>query len=278
MRHAEFEDPRLVEVYDAMCPWSRDDDFFASVVTESGAAVRVLDLGCGTGRLALGLAAAGNTVTGIDPARASLAAARAKPCAGNVTWIEGTSASAAIDAFDVAVMTSHVAQFFVTDDEWASTLHDLRRALVDGGRLTFDARDPSARAWERWPIDWDRTVTLPDGRVVRLAVEITNVEGHVVSHDIGYEFLDGDVLVSSATLRFRSEAEVRETLADAGFEVEHIFGGWNREPIGHADGEFLVVARAMGATQNERPNEKDLIRVAGATILPTSCTGPPTSS
>ena len=235
----------MVEVYDAMCPWSRDDDFFASVVAESGTAVRVLDLGCGTGRLAIGLATAGHTVTGIDPARASLDAARAKPGSERVYWIEGMASNAPIDAFDVGVMTSHVAQFFVTDDEWASTLHDLRRALVDGGRLTFDARDPAARGWEQWLIDWDRTVTVPDGRVVRLAVEITNVDGDVVSHDIRYEFPDGDVLVSSATLRFRFEAELRETLADAGFEVEHIFGGWNREPIGHADGEFLVVARGV---------------------------------
>ncbi len=234
----------MVEVYDAMCPWARDDDFFASVVAESGTAQRVLDLGCGTGRLALGLTAAGHTVTGVDPARASLDAARAKLGAGNVTWIEGTSAGARRSAFDVAVMTSHVAQFFVTDDEWASTLHDLRRALVLGGRLSFDARDPAARAWEQWPIDWDRTVTLLDGRVVGLALEITNIDGDVVSHDIRYEFPEGDVLVSSATLRFRAEAELRATLTTAGFEVEHIFGGWNRDAIGHADGEFLVVARA----------------------------------
>lgn len=48
MRNAEFNDPRLVTVYDAECPWSREDDFFLSVVNETPAA-RVLDLGCGTG-------------------------------------------------------------------------------------------------------------------------------------------------------------------------------------------------------------------------------------
>ena len=244
MRQAEFNDPRLVEVYDAMCPWSRDDDFFVSVVADAGTEVRVLDLGCGTGRLAIGLAERGHAVTGVDPARASLDAARAKPGAEKVTWIEGSSAVLAEKSFDAGVMTSHVAQFFVTDDEWMSTLQDLRRALVDGGRLTFDARDPAARGWEQWPIDWNRGVALSDGRVVQLAVEITNVDGDVVSHDIRYEFPEGDVLVSSATLRFRSEGMLRETLTAADFAVERVFGGWNREPVGHSDGEFLVVARA----------------------------------
>jgi 2-polyprenyl-3-methyl-5-hydroxy-6-metoxy-1,4-benzoquinol methylase len=148
MRPAEFNDTRLTVVYDAMFGWSRDDDFFMSVVGEAPAA-RVLDLGCGTGRLALARAAAGHAVTGVDPARASLDAARAKPGAGQVTWIEGTSPVLPGASFDVAVMTSHVVQFFVTDQEW-----------------------------------------------------------------------------------------------DAGFTIEQIYGGWNREPIGAPDGEFLVIARA----------------------------------
>jgi len=242
MRHAEFEDPRLVAVYDATCPWSRDDDFFVSVVEEAGSAQRVLDLGCGTGRLALGLAARGHTVTGVDPALASLAAARAKPGAARVTWVEGTSAVLSDATFDVALMTSHVAQFFVADDEWTATLADLHRALVPGGRLTFDARDPDDRGWERWPAAWDRTVALPSGGTVRQSVEVTHVDGGVVSHTIRYRFDDGTELASEATLRFRSEGELRRSLTGAGFTVDAVLGGWHRQPVGAGDGELLVVA------------------------------------
>jgi len=243
MRHGEFRDRRLVTVYDAECPWSRDDDFFLSLVDETPAA-RVLDLGCGTGRLALGMAAAGHTVTGVDPARASLEAARAKPGAERVTWIEGTSAVLGDASFDVAVMTSHVAQFFVGDDEWRSTLADLKRGLVPGGRLVFDTRDPQARGWERWnPADSQRRITLPDGRVVAAWTDVTAVQdGGAVSFAHHYTFPNGEELLSTATLRFRTEDQVRSSLQDAGFSIERMYGGWQREPVGRGDGEFLVIA------------------------------------
>lgn len=51
-------------------------------------------------------------------------------------------------------------------------------------------------------------------------------------------------LLSTATLRFRAEEEVRSGLRAAGFTVEQIYGGWNREPVGAGDGELLVIARA----------------------------------
>lgn len=244
MLHAEFNDSRLVPIYDAQFGWSRDDDFFLSVVSEMAAA-RVLDLGCGTGRLALGMAAAGHTVTGMDPARASLEAARAKPGASHVTWIEGTSRALPHSSFDVVVMTSHVAQFFVSDNEWRLTLADLKRALVPGGRLAFDARDPLARGWDRWnPAESRRRVPLPDGRVVTVWTEVTAVRDGAVSSAIHYAFPEGEELLSTATLRFRPEAEVRSALREAGFTVEQIYGGWNREPVGAGDGELLVIARA----------------------------------
>ena len=244
MQHAEFLDPRLVAVYDADFRWGRDDDFFLAVLNETPAS-RVLDLGCGTGRLTLAIAAAGHTVTGVDPAPASLEAARAKPGGGRVTWIEGTSQHAPTASFDTAVMTSHVAQFFVDDDEWASTLADLRRALVPGGRLVFDTRDPNARGWQRWnPTRSRHQVTLPDGKPVDTWTEVTAVVDGTVSSAIHYLFPGGEALLSTATLRFRTEPELRLSLRDAGFDVMQIYGGWNREPVGAADGEFVVLASA----------------------------------
>jgi acetyl esterase/lipase len=59
-------------------------------------ATRVLDLGCGTGRLALALSAAGYVVTGVDPARASLDVARSKPGAASVTWAARRPAGKAV--------------------------------------------------------------------------------------------------------------------------------------------------------------------------------------
>ena len=234
MWQGEFRDPRLVEVYDAQFGWSREDDFFLSVVGESPS-VRVVDLGCGTGRLALALAGAGHAVTAVDPARASLDAARVKPGAGRVTWVEGTSQSLADAAFDVALMTSHVAQVLVEEEDCLS---------FPEGRLVFDTRDPRARLWERWnPLDSRRVVNLQDGTVVHVWTEVTDVQHGTVSFTLHYVLPAGEEILSTATMRFRSEEDVRAAVSDAGFVVEHVFGGWNREPTGSGDGELLILAR-----------------------------------
>jgi 2-polyprenyl-3-methyl-5-hydroxy-6-metoxy-1,4-benzoquinol methylase len=148
------------------------------VVNETPSA-RVVDLGCRTGRLTLGIAAAGHSVTGVDPARASIAAARAKPGADRVTWIEGTSRWLPDRTFDVVMMTAHVAR----------------------------------------------------------------IKDNLVSFTQHCELDDGEKLISSADMRFRSEQVVREAGETAGLTIEQIYGGWNRELVGAADGELVVLAR-----------------------------------
>jgi SAM-dependent methyltransferase len=245
IRNAEFNDPRLVPIYDPWCPWGPPDDFFMALAGQTPQA-RVLDFGCGTGRLAIALAAAGHRVMGIDPASNSLEVARAKSGAELVTWLEGSHEILPSATFDLIVMNSHVAQFLVTDLEWTQALTRFRQALSPGGRLAFDSRDPNARGWEAWnPVYSREQISLPDGRTVELWVEVVELSGDNVTFVIHYQFSDlSEELLSKNTLRFRSQQELESSLQNAGFEVEQIYGGWNQDPIGHKDGEFIVVARA----------------------------------
>jgi ubiquinone/menaquinone biosynthesis C-methylase UbiE len=245
MRDAEFNHPLLVQVYDAQCLWGRADEFFFDLAAETPGA-QVLDLGCGTGRITLRLAAAGHRVTGVDPAEASLEAARRKPGAEQVSWMVGTAADLPSAAFGLALMTSHVAQFMTGDAEWADALTALRRSLLPGGRLIFDTRDPAARGWLAWnPVDSRETVVLPDGREVEIWTEVTEQEGELVTF-VHHYTVQGEPteLQALCTLRFRSEETLRGSLELAGFEVAQIFGGWQRQPVGQGNGEFIVVARA----------------------------------
>ena len=87
-------------------------------------------------------------------------------------------------------------------------------------------------------------MSLPDGRVVDVWTEVDAVHGGTVSSTQHYLFPDGEKLRSTVSLRFRSEDQIRCTVRAAGFSIDAVYGGWRREPIGHPDGELLVLARA----------------------------------
>src|SRR5687768_13695678 len=98
-----FEIPRLAQLYDPLDPDRRDLDVYVGIAEELGAR-SVLDVGCGTGTFALMLAARGIEVVGVDPARASLDVARAKPGAGGVRWLEGDATTLPPLQVDLATM------------------------------------------------------------------------------------------------------------------------------------------------------------------------------
>jgi SAM-dependent methyltransferase len=213
-------DPRLPEVYDRENTWGTDDDFFVDIARRG---TSVLDLGCGTGRLTIALADLGLDVTGVDPNPASLAWARAKPGADRVRWIEGTARDAP-GGFDVALMTSNVAAHIVADDEWATTLSNLRRAVVPGGVLAFDHWQTSGKAWANWTESASRgDYSLSEGSV-QTWVEVDTVEDDVVTFTWVNQFSDGEFLTGRSALRFRSEGQLRASLRAAGFEVSALFG------------------------------------------------------
>ena len=118
---AHFEHPRLVAIYDALHPDRRDLDLYIAMADDLGAR-RVLDLGCGTGALALRLAERGVEVVGVDPAGGSLRVAQTKAGADRVCWIQGDATALPSMQADLATMTANVAQAIVDPADWDRTL------------------------------------------------------------------------------------------------------------------------------------------------------------
>src|SRR5262245_28888730 len=214
---------RLAEIYDWLHADRSDLAAYASIVDELGAR-RILDVGCGTGTFACLLAAAGLDVVGLDPAAASLEVARRKPHADKVRWFHGAATDLPPLETDLAVMTGNVAQVFVTDEDWRTTLLAVRTALRLGGALVFEVRDPNAEAWRAWHREHTyRRVNIPDIGLVETWIDLLEVRGGLVSfrHTFVFES-DGAVLTSNSTIRFRPRAEVSESLVRTGFVIEDI--------------------------------------------------------
>jgi SAM-dependent methyltransferase len=235
---AIFSHPRLADIYDAF-DGDRDDlTAYLHIADELGAD-RVLDVGCGTGCLALLLAESGRTVVGVDPAEASLEIAKSKDRSARITWVHGDATTVPAIGADLAVMTGNVAQVFLTDDDWTRTLQGVHAALRPRGHLVFETRRPERRAWEEWAADAARVVLdIPGSGSVEQRCEVTDVSLPFVSFRHTYRFLsDGMVVTSDSTLRFRGRDEVESSLVAHGYRVLDV-----REAPDRPGREFVFIS------------------------------------
>jgi SAM-dependent methyltransferase len=227
----------IAELYD---PWSRsvkeDVGFYVAEARESGGPV--VELGVGTGRIAIPIAWAGIKVIGVDSSREMLATcARAAKTAAVSELVDlrlGDLRHPPVEERVSLVICPFRAYLHMSDDaERVEALEAARELLVPGGRLIFDVFEPTAddiadthgRWLEREPEIYERADWDTKTRTLTLSVR-------------------GPQGAATMVLSWTSPEEWRRLLDETGFEVEACYGWFDRRPYG--DGEDMIfVARRV---------------------------------
>ncbi len=238
-----FDDARLASVYDDLNPWGAWDDFYLGLAREAGRGV--LDLGCGTGRLACRIAAEAIEVVGAEPAAGMLGVARARPGAEAVTWVQSDGQGLNLTRrFDLIYMTGHAFQALLSDAAALALLAAAARHLKPDGRFAFETRNPARQAWLSWTPDATREVvrTAAQGRIEACYDAVAEADTGIVRIAQHCRFLDRDTTrIGRSRIRFIERDHLKGLIARAGLAANAWYGDWDRGPCTPASEEIIAV-------------------------------------
>ena len=254
MVDAHYSEPGLAELYDAFCEGRPDFGFYLPLVMS---AERVLDVGCGTGKLLRLAREAGHTgrLCGLDPAPAMLHVARQRT---DIEWVLSDISQVGWNReFDLAVMTGHAFQVLIEDAEVRSSLTAIRAALAEDGRFVFETRNPLVRDWERWTLE-NAVEIVRDGTRVRMASQVdTPNAGDLISFTTTYTSPSWDgPRISRSTLRFLDLRSLSSMVLDAGLVIDERFGDWDRQPLTETSPEIITIARRASVPAQQATDDQ----------------------
>jgi SAM-dependent methyltransferase len=240
--------------YDAEC--GQIDDaaaFFLSLAESCGR--RVLDLGCGTGRLAIPLARRGKEVAGIDRSRAMLAHAESKAGPLAIRWIEGDFRDFDLgQEFDLIIACGHAFQALLTEADQRTFLLCARRHLAAGGRLAFDTRNTV-------PLHLDVTgreqpwhsFVLPDGSITDVSgTEAYDAVAGIMRYRTFRTRRDSGLRTETVLdIKFTAPNDLLRLLHESGLRDVRLFGDFSGGPLTGTSPEIVVVAGLDHAGQSE---------------------------
>jgi SAM-dependent methyltransferase len=197
-------------------------DFLADLAG-SGAA---LELGIGTGRIALPLAQRGIHVHGIDLSSAMVARLRAKPGGEDIAVTIGDFATTKVEGtFEVAYLVFNTIMNLTTQDEQVACFRNVAAHLEPGGRFVIEVGVPELQRLPRG----ETFVPLrrePDA----LGFDEYDVASQgLVSHH--YSVVDGKLELNSVPFRYVWPAELDLMARLAGMTLRERWSGWKREPF-----------------------------------------------
>lgn len=136
----EIDPDLLAWIYDQQIEdWPGEWDFYLSLASELSGDQAILEVGCGTGRIALRLAQLGYQVTGIDNSKGMLDRARLKSQDKvNPTWIQADMQHFEISKkFGLAIIPGHSFQFMLDADAQVECLNTIKAHLVPNAKLVL---------------------------------------------------------------------------------------------------------------------------------------------
>ena len=227
----------IASIYD---PWSRsvteDIDFYVDEAVAAGGPV--VELAVGTGRIAVPIAEAGIAVIGVDLSEGMLRVARAYARERGVEALldlrVGDLAEPPVEERVPLVICPFRSLLHMPDEP--AKLRALRAArdlLVPGGKLAFDVFAPSREDIEathgRWlereegifeRADWDESL-----RTLTLSVR-------------------GGEAAATMRLHWLSALEWRRLLDEAGFDVQQVYGWFDRRPYKGGEDSVWLCSRS----------------------------------
>ena len=197
-------------------------DFLADLAGEGAA----LELGIGTGRIALPLSARGVPVQGIDLSPDMVAQLRAKPGADAIAVTIGDFATTAVEGtFRLAYLVYNTIENLTSQDDQVACFVNVARHLEAGGCFVIEVAVPPLRRLPPGETALAFTVT-PD----RLGFDTLDVaEQRGVSHH--YWVAEGRAGTFTMPYRYVWPAELDLMARLAGLRRRERWGGWRREPF-----------------------------------------------
>ncbi len=202
----------------------------------------VLDLACGHGRHAIGMAQRGHHVTGVDlsPRYLEIAAGNAKAAGVEARWRAGDMRELPFEQEFDAIYSFFTSFGYYSDPENEKVIAGVARGLRPGGRFLIDManRDwfltrPQQRIWNQ----------RDDGSLLMEEMTLDLVSSRVTSRQILIEPQAGARVTKEFDARTYTCAELTSMLARYGLEVLGVWGSAEREPYTIESRRLILVAR-----------------------------------
>lgn len=251
----------IADLYDWVALYRERPDvaFFVEAAREAGGLV--LEIGCGTGRILIPTARAGVDIVGLDLSPHMLTVCHERllqesdDVRGKAQLVQGDMRTFDLKRrFSLITLPFRPFQHLVAVEDQIACLANVRRHLVDGGRVILDLFNPSLDALvsqtDGEEFGEEPEFQTPDGRRVvrrhRTAFhdrfsQVKHVEIiHHVVHPDGRE----ERLVHAFPMRYLFRFEAEHLVARCGFQVERVYAGYDRSEYGSKyPGELIFVAR-----------------------------------